>query len=261
MVSARPPRVLDFPLPRPAYAVPGRQRHPRNVNAIPAGSLYDGSPVGLVELRESREFESETVRAFDIGYRSRIGNRLLFDLAGFQYSYGKLRTNEVGAPVQRDEPGPHVLLPIIIGNDANGETAGIEWSLEWRPALNTRLQLGYTYLHMKLKFARNDIGGFTVDSEKDSPTQQIVVRTSADLFRNTHIDLIARYVDEIPLQNISDYLALDIRFALRTSETTELSVVARNLLAGSHTEYISSASGTLPAKVQASLFAVLQLRL
>ena len=231
------------------------------VNAIPAGSLYDGSPVGLVELRGSREFESETVRAFDIGYRSQFGNRLLFDLAGFQYSYAKLRTNEVGAPVQRDEPAPHVLLPIIIGNDANGETAGIESSLEWRPTLNTRLQLGYTYLHMKLNFARDDIGGFAVDSEKDSPTQQIVVRTSADLFRNTHIDLIARYVDEIPLQNISDYLALDIRFALRTSETTELSVVSRNLLAGSHAEYISSASGTLPAKVQASLFAVLQLRL
>ncbi len=231
------------------------------VNAIPAGSLYDGSPVSLVELRGSREFDSETVRAFDIGYRSRIGTRLLFDLAGFQYSYGKLRTNELGATVLRDEPSPYVLLPIIIGNDADGNTAGVEWSLEYRPTLNTRLQLGYTYLHMSLNVVEDGISGFTVDSEKESPTQQIVMRSSADLFRNAHVDLIARYVDEIPVQNISDYLALDIRLALRTSDTTELSVVSRNLLAGTHAEYIAPASGTLPAKVQTSLFAVLRLRL
>ena len=217
--------------------------------------------MGLVELRGNREFDSETVRAFDIGYRSRVGNRLLFDLAAFQYSYGKLRSNGLAATVQRDEPNPHVLLPIVLGNDADGNTVGIEWSLEWRPALNTRLQLGYTYLHMSLNVARDGISGFTVDSDKESPTQQIVMRSSTDLFRNTHIDLIARYVDEIPVQNISDYLALDIRLALRTSDSTELSIVSRNLLAGSHAEYIASASGTLPAKVQASLFAVMQLRL
>ena len=114
---------------------------------------------------------------------------------------------------------------------------------------------------MSLNVAEDGISGFTVDSEKESPTQQIVLRSSADLIRNAHVDLIARYVDEIPLQNISDYLALDIRLALRTSDTTELSVVSRNLLAGTHAEYIASASGTLPAKVQTSLFAVLRLRL
>ena len=231
------------------------------VNAIPAGTLYDGSPVGLVELRGNGAFDSETVRAFDIGYRSRIGNRLLFDLAGFRYYYRRLRTNELGAAAVRDEPDPHVLLPIVIGNDANGRTAGIEWSLEWRPTLNTRLRLGYAYLHMSLNAAGEGIGGFAVDSEMDFPTQQIVMRSSTDLFHNTHIDLIARYVDEIPLQKISNYLAVDVRLAWRTSDITEISVVSRNLLAGSHVEYISSASGTLPAKVQTSLFAVLQLRL
>jgi hypothetical protein len=114
---------------------------------------------------------------------------------------------------------------------------------------------------MNLNIAADGIGGFAVDSERDSPTQQIVVRSSTTLFRGAQIDVTARYVNEIPLQNISEYLALDVRLALRTSDSTELSLVSRNLLAGSHAEYVSSASGTLPAKVQASLFAVLQLRL
>jgi iron complex outermembrane receptor protein len=246
-----------------ALRTPSRADHDIRaiVNAIPAGSLYEDSPVGLVELRGSREFDSETVRALDIGYRSRLGSHLLFDLAGFRYSYGRLRTNEVGTPRQPDESQPYLLLPIVIGNDASGHTAGIEGSLDWRPAPNARLQLGYSYLHMNLNVTRNSLSGFTVDSDKDSPTQQIVVRWSTDLYRGTQIDLVARYVSEIPLQKISDYVALDARLALRISESTELSVVSRNLLAGSHPEYFSSASGTLPAKVQTSLYAALRLRL
>ena len=107
VVSARPPRVLGFPLPRPAHPIPGR------TTTSTRSSMRSRPAVCTTVLRwvssncaEAGSLIPKTVRAFDIGYRSRIGNRLLLDLAGFQYSYGKLRTNELGVTVLRDEPSP-----------------------------------------------------------------------------------------------------------------------------------------------------------
>jgi iron complex outermembrane receptor protein len=51
------------------------------------------------------------------------------------------------------------------------------------------------------------------------------------------LDLWGRYVDDLPIFNVDDYVTLDMRLAWRPRADITLALVGRNLLEQQHQEY------------------------
>lgn len=61
-----------------------------------------------------------------------------------------------------------------------------------------------------------------------------------DLPYNTELDIMTRYVSELPGLNIPDYIALDARLGWKPADNMEISLVGKNLLSPRHEEITSA---------------------
>ena len=76
---------------------------------------FPGSTTGALLLTGNSDFESESVMAYEAGYRQQFRERISIDLAGYVNRYDDLRTQEL-------RPGE----PILLANMMNGLTRGVE---------------------------------------------------------------------------------------------------------------------------------------
>ena len=214
---------------------------------FPAGSL------GFPELRGNRDFESEELLAYELGYRTQATERLSVDLALFYHDYDNLRVTVPQSPTNEGLPAGQFALPVQWQNGMEGETYGVEVGADWRLADWWRLYGAYTYLEMQLH-REAGLPASAEAAEGQSPEQQVYLQSSWDLPRNVEFDLIGRFVDVLSGFNttnpndptapdrISDYFALDARLAWRPRKNLELSLVGQNLLDSHHPESGPSAT-------------------
>ena len=67
----------------------------------------------------------KTVRAYELGYRIFPSDTVAIDIATFYNEYDKLITPISGAPYPAGSPTPHLILPMTLANDIEGETCGV----------------------------------------------------------------------------------------------------------------------------------------
>lgn len=174
-------------------------------------------------------FKSESVIAYEIGYRVQPVDRVTLSLALFYNDYDDLYSVE---PVDST-----AAIPVSIQNGTNGESWGAELSgivqvLDW-----WRLRGGYTFFNKKLwsKPGHNVVQP-VLDSLGNDPTNQAVVQSMMNLPHNFQIDVTSRYVDSLSSPGIPSYLLFDVRVAWQI-QGLELSIVGRNLADHHHPEF------------------------
>jgi iron complex outermembrane receptor protein len=187
-------------------------------------------------------FDAEDLLAFELGYRTQLRDNVGLDIATYYNFYDNLRTVVPGTPFPEGGPPPTQLtIPIIVGNDLEGETWGFEIAADWRPYEFWTLRSGYTFFEMDLDFAASAAGdpvsGF---ADGSSPQNQVFLRSLLDLPGNFELDTTARWVDELKSLGIGDYANLDLRLGWHATESIELSLVGQNLLSKSNQEFASS---------------------
>jgi hypothetical protein len=78
---------------------------------------------------------------------------------------------------------------------------------------------------------RSPTPGLTTDmSDRNNPRHQAQIRSALGLPGCTSLDLVLRYVGELPAQRVPAYTSLDLRLAWRPAQRLELAVVGQNLL-------------------------------
>lgn len=192
------------------------------------------------------DIRSETVLAYQLGYRAQATTSLFFDTALFYNVYGDLVTVRPGAP----QPGPSGFdLPLAQINGLNAETHGAELSTTWRLLESWRLNGGYTLLKMNL---HRDVGlpASSEAAEGQSPRHQVNLQCFFDVTRDVGLDLLGRWVDRLSGFNpsgvpgvadgIPSYFSFDARLAWRARKNLEVSVVGQNLLDNHHPEFGTS---------------------
>jgi iron complex outermembrane receptor protein len=175
-------------------------------------------------------FRSETVHAYEAGWRFQVTERLTSSLAAFYNQYDYLRTAE---------PGTGFLnLPVTFGNGVEGSTHGLEWSASYAVTDSWRLRGGYTWVrkNLDLKPGSNDTNGGSVES--NDPKHQVLVQSVLNLPGNLELDAVGRYVDALPEPHVDAYFELDLRIAWRPNDVIELALIGQNLLDDSHVEFI-----------------------
>jgi iron complex outermembrane receptor protein len=77
----------------------------------------------------------------------------------------------------------------------------------------------------------------SVDEEGIAPRNQVYLQSSHDLGRGVELDLIGRYVDNLPAVDVPAYLVGDVRLSWLYSRDVELFVVGRGLFDNGHLEF------------------------
>lgn len=217
-----------------AVRLPSRLDHDARFNE----RILPDDPFAVVSLFGDKDFDSEELLAFELGYRVQPTTRLFVDIAAFYNLYDRLRTIEPRMPFQQTSSFPSPLvLPFVTDNKKDGEIYGVELATDWKARDTWRLQLAYSFLQIELHPHEDSADTESEKAEGESPEHQLSLRSSLNILPNLDFDLWLRYVDNLPSLGIDSYVTLDARLAWRPGENWELSIVGQNLPDAQHNEF------------------------
>ena len=192
-------------------------------------------------LLANPDFESETLVAYELGYRIKATAYLSFDLAGYYNDYENLRSIE---PL----PGGK----LTIENKLEGQSYGGSVAAVWQVRNWWRVNGSVSLLSVDIDKAP---GGHDVNNgkgEANDPECSFIIHSAMDLPWNIRFDTFLRYVDDLPNPHTPSYLTADVRLAWSPRKNIEIAIVGRNLLDEAHPEFRQAA---LSREVERSVFA------
>jgi len=194
-------------------------------------------------LRGSENFVSETLIAYELGYRAVFGSQWSGSLSTFFNDYDHLRSTTATATTA-DYPFP---FPVYFQNNLEGNTEGLELSGSYQPLDGWKMHAGYDLLLEHLHVRPGEVDSTGALNETADPKGQVFLRSSMDLPRAMTVDTALRWVDALRIDNsptggavvgvVPAYWQLDARLAWQATPNLTLSIVGQNLLREYHTEY------------------------
>jgi len=183
----------------------------------------------VVILRGDPDFQSEKLTAWEAGWRQQLRSDLSVDTAAFYNVYDDLRSQ---APLTAGKP-----FPIVLANNLQGETWGVEVRSNVQLSSWCRWQAGYAFFdkHLHLKPGTRD--SFDGRQEGNDPQNRLSLRWLIDLPGRVELDSWLRWVDRLPFPEVASYTELDLHLGWHPRRSVELSLVGQNLLHGSHPEF------------------------
>src|SRR5450830_387679 len=173
------------------------------------------------------DFNSETARVLELGYRGRALGALNFSATAFYSDYQRLRTLEPGSAF-----GPQ------FRNLSEGTVRGIEMWGQWQVQPGWRIASGLTVQKVRTRLLPGSLdlsGVFNLGTNDPGNTWSL--RSSHDLSAHLQADLGLRHVGSLPDPHVPDYTELDARLAWQPYPNTEVSLAGQNLLHRSHVEF------------------------
>ena len=180
------------------------------------------------------DFQSETVVAYELGWRAQVASNVLVSVSTFYNHYDNVRS--LGTT-------PVTFIPLFFENDLEGETYGAEFTTTYEVVKGWCLQGGYTLLRedIRVKPGGSDLNNAL--NETADPRHQFSIRSSMDLPHQIEFDTGLRWVDTLRMNNsgtvakVPSYFELEARLAWHPTANLELSLVGQNLLHDHHAEY------------------------
>jgi iron complex outermembrane recepter protein len=201
--------------------------------------LLDPGTTTFARVEGNKDFKSEKVTAYELGYRAHPVERVLIDVAGFYNHYNDLLSLEPQSPVVESTNGvSRVVIPYQEANRLKADSAGVGASATWTPASWWRIRTFYTYVDLDVS-SRSDSADVTSEAstEGSSPAHVVLVHSSFDLTKNWELDPVIHYVDTLSAQAVPSYWSMDLRLAWRPRKEWEVAVVGQNLLEPQHAEW------------------------
>lgn len=196
----------------------------------------DGYPVMEV-VTGNPDLDAEILNAYQIGYRVQPSKRFSMDVTGYYNKYDRFISYEKGEAYLVDSPVPHVIQPLIVHNNMNARTYGLEVSANYRPTDNWRLSAGYTNVNVALT-PEGDGTDITYSNYSGSvPRNQLNIRSLMDLSHDIELDAMLFYVDQLKSYQVPSYVRLDLRLGWMPHRDVELSIGVHNAFDAHHLEF------------------------
>ncbi len=223
---------------------------PPGALAVMSGGLLppNRAPAPLV-IQGSDEFDSEVLKAYEMGFRTLWRESVALDVAGFYNEYDRLRTFE-----PRIDPVNERMI-YELDNLMDGSSYGVEVALDWFLLDWWRLYGAYTWERLDLRLRDGSADSFSENDEGRSPRHHVSLRSAMDLTSSLELDLWVRYVDRLPQDDVDAYTELDVRLGWRPWEGWSVDLVGQNLLHASHEEFVPGlAIQTAPTQVERGVY-------
>jgi iron complex outermembrane receptor protein len=197
-------------------------------------NLYEPNPTYELFLAGNPNFQSETLIAYELGYRAQLFRTVSTSISGYYNTYGDLRSLGYSRGMT---------LPVMFQNNDEGNTYGFEYSATYQPVNWWRVRGGYDLLKEDIYVKPGQTDIFDALDNTADPQQQFSVRPSLDLAKNIEADSALRWVDRLHINNgatlgiVPSYFELDARLAWHLNKRIDISVVGQSLLHDYHVEY------------------------
>ncbi len=172
--------------------------------------LFQAAPPYLALLQGRSDFTSESLMAYELGYRAKLGPALTMSLSSFYNVYSDVRSTSIT---------PLTVLPFFFANNLEGHSYGAELTGDLQLTQNWSLHLGYNLMKSMLHVKAGEIDISNGHNETADPEHQFALRSSVNLPARMELDASLRWVDTLHNNNgpalgtVPAYLELDARLA------------------------------------------------
>ncbi len=220
----------------------------------PVGTIMGLPLINFVDGKG--DFESETLIAHELGFRTQLTDTFNLDVALFYNDYDDLRSVEFDQPFPTPVglPPTYFALPFTIDNKNSAETYGIEIAADWRPRDDLRFTAAYSFVNIEVHSASDSTDEVGYLDEGRTPQHQLSLHSAIDLGPNTELDLWGYYADNAPTVDVPSYVDLDVRLAHRFSRNFSVELTGRHLLDPNRQQVGPDAWGPLPQEIDREFF-------
>jgi iron complex outermembrane receptor protein len=235
-----------------------------NLSVIPPPPT-GGFPT-IVAALGNPNFASETLLAYELGYRVEPLPDVFLDVATFYNDYQDLRTLQPGTPVFETQPSPSYVQPLVFQNGMDGQAYGVEVAASWRPTSWCRLSGGYTWLDEQLQLDASSHDVSSLAQVGNAPQNQVNTRAFLNLPWNLELDAALYYVDSLRVAGglsvapIASYIRPDVRLGWHPSERLDLSVTVQDLVDNHHAEFPSTFTSGQTVEIERAVFGQIRWR-
>ena len=197
----------------------------RDLYVLDARNSLPGAPRYAIE--GGPQFDSETARVLELGYRGQRGAALSYSSTLFYSDYDRLRTLE-----------PVAGQGAQFRNMGQGAASGLELWGRWQVRAGWRLSAGLVAQHIRtsLLAGSQDASGSSGLANND-PSHYWSLRSSHDLADDLQADIMLRHVGSLPDPAVPAYTEMDLRIGWQPRRNLELSLTGQNLLHRAHPEF------------------------
>lgn len=164
------------------------------------------------------DFQSETLTAYELGYRAHSAGGFAYSLSAFYNEYDDLRTVS---------PDPATIFPLRLTNHGSGRTHGVEAWGSYDVTPSWRMSAGVSTLEKDFDTPAPTLDISDLVSTGDDPSWQASLRSQSRLTDSIDLDLTLRAVDD--LAAVDGFVEGDVRVGWRLSDRLELSLTGENL--------------------------------
>jgi iron complex outermembrane recepter protein len=221
-----------------------------------------GSVPTYLTLFGNPDLKSETLRAYEAGYRLDLSSYLSLDAEVFYNHYENLINVDLlhigahGAPIVNSNP-LYVEIPVPYQNLGPGQTHGAEIFARVKPISQWNLSLGVT----ELRGNTVNFGGSLNQPVANTPLHQFNVQSRLDLTRHLAFDSALYYYDGIPSdqgafvpsQDVPAHNRFDQGFSVHGISGLTFSVWGRDLTTDRHPENLPALFTTQGSYVRRSV--------
>lgn len=197
---------------------------------------------GKSTLRGNAGFDSESLIAYETGYRWQARRNVSFDIAAYYNDY-----DDIYAVVRGKSPFDPDLY---FKNSQEGSGHGVEFAANWQASAQLSLSFTYTRQELDLNYKEpSALGSFEGNSRIiNSPEHLVAVRTSFDFSEKWQSNLWLRYVDDFTGRNsvdptsaisVSSQLYCDANLVYKPLKNIEIMLAGQNLLNSSQLQYVA----------------------
>jgi iron complex outermembrane receptor protein len=211
-----------------------------------------GDPYPLIEaVYGSRQFKSEDLLAYEVGYRVQATSTFSADIAAFYNNYTNLRSAEPGTTIFN---GTAEVLPFYAENKMSGGTYGVEPFVDWKVLPYWKLFASYSYLEMNIHKNADSIDPTPDIPNGSNPKNQWSFRSSLDLPHHIQQDLNVRYVAALPGIGIASYYSMDAGIRWSPMRNVVIAFDGQNWLDSRHLEFIPDFINTVPTVIGRTVY-------
>jgi iron complex outermembrane recepter protein len=180
-------------------------------------------------LTGNPDFQTEKVRAYEVGYRSQATDWVSVSASAYYNVYQDLRTIEPNSAT--------TFLPLRWGNQMAGHTYGLEAWADFQVTSWWRLSPGFRSFHERLHFDPGASQLLGLSQAGDDPATSASLKSSMTFAHAVSLDADFRHVAALPNPAVPGYYDLSLRLGWQASKACELSISGYNLLHPRHQEY------------------------
>jgi iron complex outermembrane receptor protein len=196
---------------------------------------------GEITINGNKNFQSEELTAYELGYRFEPTKRVSIDIATFYNDYNHLQSIEAGGP----QFGPTVVIPLTFANRIAGDTYGGEVETTVQVTDNWRLAGSYSLLETSFHSLRGSTDTTNaIAYENSAPKNQAQLRSYLDITKNLQFNALVFYVGKVGQQAggaIPAYISTDLNFVWQPKESLQVQVGVLNLFDNHHPEFGTTA--------------------